>query len=123
MSYLVHHHPTFWEKEKERGHPLWRQLSKIEPEQLKSQRGGVKPARVGSNQVPTHKKERLMPQQDHHNVLPLEPQSTADQDWQRLAEPRLPADLEDQAKRMQAFQRARNLPCALFLLRGLLYSV
>ncbi len=64
-----------------------------------------------------------MPQQDHHNVLPLEPQSTADQDWQRLAEQRLPADLEDQAKLLKAFQRARNLPCALFLLRGLLYYV
>jgi hypothetical protein len=27
ILYLVHHHPTFWEKEKERGHPLWRQLT------------------------------------------------------------------------------------------------
>jgi len=32
-----------------RGHPLWRQLKQHVPEQLKSKRGGVKPATVGSN--------------------------------------------------------------------------
>src|SRR5947209_7344893 len=64
-----------------------------------------------------------MPQRDHHNVSPLEPQSPADQDWQKLVEQRLPADLEAQVRLLKAFQRARGLPSALFLLRGLLYYV
>lgn len=64
-----------------------------------------------------------MPQRDHSSVLPAEPQSTAERDWQRLVEERLPADLEDQAEALKAFQRARGLPSALHLLRGLLYYV
>jgi len=64
-----------------------------------------------------------MPQRDHSSVLPVGPQSTAEQDWQRLVEERLPADLEDQAQALKAFQRARGLPSALHLLRGLLYYV
>lgn len=64
-----------------------------------------------------------MPHRDHSSVLPAEPQSTAERDWQRLVEERLPADLEDQAKELKAFQRARGLPSALHLLRGLLYYV
>jgi hypothetical protein len=64
-----------------------------------------------------------MPHRDHASVLPAEPQATAEQDWQRLVEERLPADLEDQAQALKAFQRPRSLPSALHLLRGLLYSV
>ena len=64
-----------------------------------------------------------MPQRDHSSVLPAEPQSTAERDWQRLVAERLPADLEDQAEALKAFQRARGLPSALHLLRGLLYYV
>jgi hypothetical protein len=64
-----------------------------------------------------------MPQRDHDNRWPADPQSPADQDWQRLVEERLPADLEVQARQLKAFQRARGLPSALHLLRGLLYYV
>ena len=59
-----------------------------------------------------------MPQRDHSSVLPAEacnPQ--LERDWQRLVEERLPADLEDQAEALKAFQRARGLPSALHLLR------
>jgi Transposase DDE domain len=64
-----------------------------------------------------------MPQRDHHSLLALDPQSTAEQEWQALVEQRLPADLEAQARQLKAFQRARGLPSALALLRGLLYYV
>src|SRR5215469_15250510 len=64
-----------------------------------------------------------MPQRDHSSVWPAQPQSTADQDWQRLVEERLPAELEAQARELKAFQRARGVPSALHLLRGLLYYV
>src|SRR6266571_1568905 len=64
-----------------------------------------------------------MPQRDHSNGWPADSQSTADQDWQRLAEERMPADLEAQARQLKAFQRARGLPSPLHLLRGLLYYV
>ncbi|SRR6266568_2477198 len=64
-----------------------------------------------------------MPQREHHRVQAADPQATADQDWQRLVEQRLPTDLEAQARLLKAFQRARGLPSALHLLRGLLYYV
>ena len=64
-----------------------------------------------------------MPQRDHHSGLLLGPQSTAEQEWQALVEQRLPAELEAQARLLKAFQRARGLPSALVLLRGLLYYV
>jgi hypothetical protein len=41
-------------------------------------------------------------------------------DWERLVQTRLPADLESQARELGAFQRARSMPSAAFLLRGLL---
>jgi Transposase DDE domain len=64
-----------------------------------------------------------MPQRNHHNDWPADAQSPAEQDWQRLVEQRLPTDLEVQARRLKAFQRARGLPSALVLLRVLLYYV
>jgi hypothetical protein len=64
-----------------------------------------------------------MPQRDHHSVQLADSQSSADQDWQRLVEQRLPADLEMQARQFKAFQRVRGLPSALHLLRGVLYYV
>lgn len=64
-----------------------------------------------------------MPQRDHHSVAPADPQYAADQDWQQLVEQRLPADLEVQARQLKAFQRARGVPSAQHLLRGLLYYV
>jgi hypothetical protein len=64
-----------------------------------------------------------MPQRDHSNVWPADPQTTADQDWQRLVEQRFPADLQAQACELKAFVRARGLPSALHLLRELLYYV
>lgn len=64
-----------------------------------------------------------MPQREHHSRSPLDPQSSEDQEWQLLVEERLPADLEAQARQLKAFQRVRELPSALHLLRGLLYYV
>ena len=64
-----------------------------------------------------------MPQRDHLSLSPLDPQSSEDQEWQRLVEERLPADLEAQARLLKAFVRVRGLPSALHLLRGLLYYV
>src|SRR3989440_5601802 len=64
-----------------------------------------------------------MPQRDHDNRWPADPQCPADEDWQRLVEERLPAELEAQARELKAFQRARGVPSALHLLRGLLYYV
>src|SRR5947209_3139315 len=64
-----------------------------------------------------------MPQRDHDNRWPADLQSPADQDWQRLVEQRLPADLQMQARQLKAFVRVRGLPSALHLLRGLLYYV
>ena len=64
-----------------------------------------------------------MPQRDHSSVWPAQPQSSADQDWQRLVEERLPAELEAQARALKAFVRARGVPSAVHLLRGLLYYV
>src|SRR2546421_13010953 len=64
-----------------------------------------------------------MPQRDHDNRWPADPQCPADQDWQRLVEERLPAELEAQARELKAFQRVRGLPSAQHLLRGLLYYV
>jgi len=64
-----------------------------------------------------------MPQRDHHSVASANPQCPADRDWQQLVEQRLPADLEVQARQLKAFVRARGVPSALLLLRGLLYYV
>lgn len=64
-----------------------------------------------------------MPQRIDSNVWPADPQATADQDWQRLVEQRLPADLQAQARQQKAFVRARGIPSASHLLRGLLYYV
>lgn len=64
-----------------------------------------------------------MPQRNHSNVWPADLQATADQDWQQLVEQRLPAELEVQASALKAFVRARGVPSALLLLRGLLYYV
>lgn len=64
-----------------------------------------------------------MPQRKHSSVWPAQPQSSADQEWQRLVEERFPAELQDQARTLKAFQRARGVPSALHLLRGLLYYV
>ena len=64
-----------------------------------------------------------MPLRDHNTRWPVDPQSPVDQDWQRLVEERLPADLQAQAQQLKAFQRPRGVPSALVLLRGLLYYV
>ena len=51
-----------------------------------------------------------MPQRDYHSVAPADPQCPADQDWQRLVEERLPADLQAQARQLKAFVWRRGLP-------------
>src|SRR5437588_11859321 len=43
--------------------------------------------------------------------------------WEREVVPRLPADLDEQARRLQAFVRARKLKAATQLLRALLAYV
>lgn len=64
-----------------------------------------------------------MPQRDHSNAGLADPQAISDQAWQELVDQRLPADLQAQARELKAFQRARSIPSALHLLRGLLYYV
>lgn len=64
-----------------------------------------------------------MPQPDHHSARLQDGQAPEDQDWQRLVDERLPAELETQARPLKAFVRARGVPSALHLLRGLLYYV
>ncbi len=51
-----------------------------------------------------------MPQRDHDSVAPADPQCPADEDWQRLVEQRLPAELERQAQHLKAFVRVREVP-------------
>lgn len=62
----------------------------------------------------------------HHTLSRQRRQSTppAADSWTREVLPRLPADLELQARRLKAFQRARAFACPSALLRGvLLYAL
>jgi len=67
-----------------------------------------------------------MPYQDNDTLSLTAEQLYAysEQQWQDVVRTWLPADLEEQAQRLKAFQRARHLPSATALLRGLLcYSL
>jgi hypothetical protein len=64
-----------------------------------------------------------MPHRDHHSPPQRLAQPESEQEWQALVHTRLPADLEEQAWTLKAFQRRRSLSCTSALLRGLLYYV
>src|SRR5512142_2515552 len=65
-----------------------------------------------------------MPDQKHHTTREENAQGTESQDdWQTEVVPRLPAQLEEQAKKLKAFERSREIGSATALLRGLLAYV
>ena len=65
-----------------------------------------------------------MPDQQHHTTREEKAQGTESQDdWQTEVVPRLPAQLEEQAKKLKAFERSREIGSATALLRGLLAYV
>src|ERR671936_779018 len=61
----------------------------------------------------------------HHTDCPVVPQSLAlvAEAWKTYIVPRLPANLAEQARALQAFQRVRGLATPHDLLRGLLAYV
>ena len=66
-----------------------------------------------------------MPQRDHHMGFSktMQENLTLDQQWERLLQERLPANLEDQARELGAFERVRHVERASDLLRGALSYV
>lgn len=64
-----------------------------------------------------------MPYQKHSTTTEENTQGTGSQDdWKKEVVPRLPAQLEEQAKTLKAFERCREISSATDLLRGLLAS-
>ena len=65
-----------------------------------------------------------MPDQKYHTKADENRQEIGDQDdWAKEIVPRLPVDLEEQAKKLKAFERSREISSATDLLRGLLAYV
>lgn len=65
-----------------------------------------------------------MPDQNHHTTGEELSQATQSQeDWTKEVVPRLPAQAEEQASKLKAFERSRQIGSATDLLRGLLASV
>src|SRR5690242_15930443 len=65
-----------------------------------------------------------MPDQKHHTIIEEDVQGNGNQDdWEKEVVPRLPAQLEEQAKKLKAFERCREISSATDLLRGLLAYV
>jgi len=65
-----------------------------------------------------------MPYQKHSTTTEENTQGTGNQDdWKKEVVPRLPAQLEEQAKKLKAFERCREISSATDLLRGLLAYV
>lgn len=65
-----------------------------------------------------------MPYQKHHTIAEDNAQGTESQDdWKTEVVPHLPAQLEEQAKKLKALERCREIRCAADLLRGLLAYV
>src|SRR5579884_490626 len=65
-----------------------------------------------------------MPYQKHHTTREQQAQASASEDdWTKEVLPRLPAQLEEQARKLKAFERSRKISSATALLRGLLVYV
>jgi len=65
-----------------------------------------------------------MPDQKHNTIVEEDVQGNGNQDdWEKEVVPRLPAYLEEQAKKLKAFERSREISSATDLLRGLLAYV
>src|ERR1700694_2574463 len=65
-----------------------------------------------------------MPYQKHHTTAEENAQGTkSEDDWKTEVVPRLPAQLEEQARKLKAFERCREIGSAADLLRGLLAYV
>src|SRR5436309_11306273 len=65
-----------------------------------------------------------MPDQKHTTIVEENGQGNGNQDdWEKEVVPRLPAYLEEQAKKLKAFERSREISSATDLLRGLLAYV
>jgi len=65
-----------------------------------------------------------MPYQKHHTTAEENAQGTKrEDDWKTEVVPRLPAQLEEQARKLKAFERCREIGSAADLLRGLLAYV
>src|SRR5258706_10204247 len=65
-----------------------------------------------------------MPYQKHHTTAEENVQGTqSEDDWKTEVVPRLPAQLEEQAKKLKALERCREIGSAADLLRGLLAYV
>src|SRR6266566_9718880 len=65
-----------------------------------------------------------MPDQKHTTIVEENGQGNGKQDdWEKEVVPRLPAYLEEQAKKLKAFERSREISSATDLLRGLLAYV
>jgi len=65
-----------------------------------------------------------MPDQKHTTIVEENVQGNGKQDdWEKEVVPRLPAYLEEQAKKLKAFERSREISSATNLLRGLLAYV
>ena len=65
-----------------------------------------------------------MPDQQHHTTTEDISQGSGSQDdWRKEIIPRLPANLEEQAIKLKAFERSRKIVSATDLLRGLLAYV
>jgi hypothetical protein len=65
-----------------------------------------------------------MPKHLHHTIKEEKTQGNGNQDdWEKEVVPRLPERLEEQAKKLKAFERSREIGSATDLLRGLLAYV
>lgn len=65
-----------------------------------------------------------MPKYSHHTTREQDPQAThSEDDWSKQVLPQLPANLQEQAMKLKAFERSRKISSASDLLRGLLAYV
>ena len=65
-----------------------------------------------------------MPKHSHHTTREQDRQATqSEDDWSKQVLPQLPANLQEQAMKLKAFERSRKISSASDLLRGLLAYV